>query len=141
MIIVVQGHSGEESDMPLVKIGSEPKNEKDRLQVLKSMHAHAQFCMSGDHTLSATVQVSQFMQRNRNEYGYFYSLIHHIHYNFTFQAVNELALGAENYDESIVIVLSDANFDRYGISPIQFSKVIKNCSGFAFLINIIDTKN
>ena len=40
------------------------------------------------------------------------------------QAVNELALSAENYDESIVIVLSDANFDRYGISPTQFAKVI-----------------
>ena len=47
--------------MPLVKIGSEPKNEKDRLQVLRNMHAHAQFCMSGDHTLSATVQVRYFM--------------------------------------------------------------------------------
>lgn len=52
-----QGHSGEESDLPLVKIGSEPKNEKERLHVLRNMHAHAQFCMSGDHTLSATVQV------------------------------------------------------------------------------------
>jgi len=34
----------------------EPKNEKERLEVLQSMSAHAQFCMSGDHTLSATVQ-------------------------------------------------------------------------------------
>ena len=37
--------------------------------------------------------------------------------------MNELALSADNYDESIVIVLSDANFDRYGISPTQFAKV------------------
>ena len=49
------------------------------------MHAHSQFCMSGDHTLSATVL-----------------------------AINELANRSENYDESFVIVLSDANFDRYG---------------------------
>ena len=41
--------------------------------------------MSGDHTLSATVL-----------------------------AINELANRSENYDESFVIVLSDANFDRYG---------------------------
>ena len=56
-----------------------------RLEVLKTMHAHSQFCMSGDHTLSATVL-----------------------------AINELANRSENYDESFVIVLSDANFDRYG---------------------------
>ena len=55
--LVLKGHSGEESDLPLVKIGNEPKNEKERLHILRNMHAHAQFCMSGDHTLSATVQV------------------------------------------------------------------------------------
>ena len=55
--MVLKGHSGEESDLPLVKIGNEPKNEKERLHILRNMHAHAQFCMSGDHTLSATVQV------------------------------------------------------------------------------------
>ena len=56
--VIFQGHSGEESDLPLVKIGNEPKNEKERLHILRNMHAHAQFCMSGDHTLSATVQVN-----------------------------------------------------------------------------------
>ena len=48
------------------------------------MQAHAQFCMSGDHTLSATVL-----------------------------AIQELALKAEEYDEAFVIILSDANFDRW----------------------------
>ena len=90
------GHSGEESDLPFVRLGNEPKNERDRLQVLRNMHAHSQFCMSGDHTLSATVQ-----------------------------AINELSAAADNYDESFVIVLSDANFDRYGISPSSFAKILK----------------
>ena len=72
-----------------------PANEKERLEVLKLMHAHAQFCMSGDHTLSATVL-----------------------------AINELANKAEEYDESFVIILSDANFDRYGISPTNFGKIL-----------------
>ena len=31
---------------------------------------------------------------------------------------------SENYDESLVIVLSDANFDRYGISPSNFAKIL-----------------
>ncbi len=47
------GHSGEESAIPFV-LNREPKNEKERLEVLKTMHAHAQFCWSGDHTLQAT---------------------------------------------------------------------------------------
>merc|ERR1712242_410286 len=91
-----------ESDLPFVKASSVgagsssvPSNERERLHILRNMHAHAQFCMSGDHTLSAAVQ-----------------------------AINELALSADNYDESIVIVLSDANFDRYGISPNQFTKIL-----------------
>lgn len=50
------------------------------------MHAHSQFCWSGDHTLEA---------------------IKH--------AVDSLS--KEDSDESIVIVLSDANLSRYNISP------------------------
>jgi hypothetical protein len=49
-----------------------PKNEKERLDVLRTMHAHAQFCMSGDHTLSATVV-----------------------------AINDLAQMADEHDESV----------------------------------------
>lgn len=50
------------------------------------MHAHSQFCWSGDNTLSGTRS-----------------------------AVD--ALAKEESDESIVIVLSDANLSRYGIDP------------------------
>jgi len=57
------------------------------------MHAHSQFCMSGDNTLEAT------------QY-----------------AVTSLA--KEDSDESIVVVLSDANLDRYGISPERFAKLL-----------------
>ena len=77
------GHSGEENDLLFTSTRAPPANEKERLDVLKNMLAHSQFCMSGDHTLSATVL-----------------------------AIQELALKAEVYDEAFVIVLSDANFDR-----------------------------
>jgi hypothetical protein len=36
------GHSGEENDLPFTKIKSPPTNEKERLDVLKTMLAHAQ---------------------------------------------------------------------------------------------------
>ena len=39
-----------------------------------------------------------------------------------------MANKAEDYDESFVIVLSDANFDRYGISPTNFAKILNRRS-------------
>lgn len=95
----IVGHSGEENDLMFTKFKAPPGNEKERLEVLKHMHAHSQFCMSGDHTLSSTVL-----------------------------AINELASKSEDYDESFVIVLSDANFDRYGISPANFGKILSRNS-------------
>ena len=79
----IVGHSGEDNNIPFVLPNQPPENEKQRLKVLKAMAAHSQFCMSGDHTLSATVQ-----------------------------GVTELGLVQEQHDESFVIVMSDANFDR-----------------------------
>ena len=49
----------------------------------------------GDHTLSATVL-----------------------------SINDLANRSEDFDESFVIILSDANFDRYGISQNNFAKIL-----------------
>lgn len=57
------------------------------------MHAHSQFCLSGDNTVEATKH-----------------------------AVTDL--GKEEADEHFVIVLSDANFDRYGISPRRFGDLL-----------------
>lgn len=57
------------------------------------MHAHSQFCISGDHTLEATQHAIT-------------------------------ALAKEDSDESIVVVLSDANLERYGIPPQKFAKAL-----------------
>ena len=43
---------------------------------------------------------------------------------FPVVAINELAKMSEDHDESFVIILSDANFDRYGISPSAFAKIL-----------------
>ena len=104
----ISGHSGEDSDIPFVNHMKTPENNTERLKVLKEMHAHSQFCMSGDHTMSGTVM-----------------------------AINELGLVADQYDESFVIVLSDANFDRYGIRPENFGKILnrnENVNAYAIFI-------
>ncbi|XP_061677938.1 von Willebrand factor A domain-containing protein 8 isoform X2 [Syngnathoides biaculeatus] len=59
----------------------------------KTMHAHSQFCMSGDHTLEGASA-----------------------------SVRELA--REEADERFVVVLSDANLERYGIGPERFARVL-----------------
>lgn len=63
------------------------------LSTLQIMHAHSQFCMSGDYTLEATDA-----------------------------SIRELA--REEADEHFVVVLSDANLERYGIRPERFARVL-----------------
>ncbi|XP_029645766.1 von Willebrand factor A domain-containing protein 8 [Octopus sinensis] len=100
------GHSGENYDAPFVKADQAPKNKKERLVVLKTMHAHSQFCLSGDNTLEATKH-----------------------------AIDSVA--KEEADEHFVIILSDANFERYGISARKFSELLtenKEVNAFAIFI-------
>lgn len=60
---------------------------------LQTMHAHSQFCMSGDYTLEAA-------------------------------DASIRALAREEADEHFVVVLSDANLERYGIRPERFARVL-----------------
>ncbi|XP_028992985.1 von Willebrand factor A domain-containing protein 8 isoform X2 [Betta splendens] len=89
----VVGHSGDGFDIELVRADDVPKNDKQRLKVLKTMHAHAQFCMSGDHTLEGALASIQQLSR-------------------------------EEADEHFVVVLSDANLERYGIPAERFARVL-----------------
>ncbi|XP_068185310.1 von Willebrand factor A domain-containing protein 8 [Antennarius striatus] len=89
----IVGHSGDGCDIELVRVDKVPKNNKQRLKVIKTMHAHAQFCMSGDYTLEGTDT----------------SIKH---------------LAQEEADEHFVVVLSDANLERYGIQPERFAQVL-----------------
>ncbi|XP_072473221.1 von Willebrand factor A domain-containing protein 8 isoform X2 [Notamacropus eugenii] len=88
----IAGHSGD-GYVNLVPLDKVPKNNKERLQILKTMHAHTQFCMSGDYTLEGTEH-----------------------------AITEIA--KEDADEYFVIVLSDANLERYGIPPASFARTL-----------------
>ncbi|KAM9343638.1 von Willebrand factor A domain-containing protein 8 [Pholidichthys leucotaenia] len=89
----IVGHSGDGYDIELVTADKIPKNNKERLKVLRTMHAHSQFCMSGDYTLEGTEA-----------------------------SIKELA--REEADEHFVVVLSDANLERYGIRPERFAQAL-----------------
>eukprot|EP00048_Salpingoeca_helianthica_P001847 m.52144 g.52144 ORF g.52144 m.52144 type:complete len:1852 (-) comp11758_c0_seq1:56-5611(-) len=89
----IAGHSGDGPRFTLVEKGESPKNNKDRLKILQRAQAHAQFCVSGDHTLEA-IQLAV------------------------------ARLGAQQADERVVIALSDANLDVYGISAARVAKTL-----------------
>ncbi|GFS38586.1 von Willebrand factor A domain-containing protein 8 [Nephila pilipes] len=89
----IVGHSGEDFCIEFSKFDKPPINRKERLELIRSMHAHSQFCMSGDNTLKATSHAIRTITKR-------------------------------DADEYFVIIMSDANFDRYGISPRSFSKLL-----------------
>ncbi|WAR13926.1 VWA8-like protein [Mya arenaria] len=91
----IWGHSGEDHRVALSTFDKPPNNNKERLQVVKTMHAHSQFCLSGDTTLQATKHAIEMLAK-------------------------------EDADERFLIVLSDANFDRYGIPPSRFGEILRS---------------
>ena len=50
----ITGHSGDSANIPFVKAGQPPKNEKEMIQILQQMWVHSQYCWAGDNTLTAT---------------------------------------------------------------------------------------
>ena len=97
------GHSGETYVEQFVHKDRPPKNNRERLNTLKLMLAHSQFCISGDHTLEAAS--------------------HH-----TRELAAEEEKG-EEADERFLLLLSDANFDRYGIRPERLGQILTGGGG------------
>ena len=99
----IVGHSGDSRCIDLVSFGEPPTNAKDRMRILQTMIAHSQFCESGDNTLAAIKQ-----------------------------AMTDVTVGGYNDDDSsgnaIVIAISDANLERYGITPKALSRVMQSRS-------------
>ena len=94
----IVGHSGDSPCIPLVEFGEPAANEKQRMRVLQTMIAHSQYCMAGDHTLEAMDQAITAVARSDCE---------------------------DETPSSLVIGISDANLERYGIHPRQLGKIME----------------
>lgn len=95
----IVGHSGDSPCIPFVEFGNPPKNEKQRMRILQAMIAHSQYCQAGDHTLDAMEQ-----------------------------AIRDVASNEKDEDfpsECVVIAISDANLERYGIHPRELAKIME----------------
>ena len=75
----IVAHSADDYKLPLLSSSDVPKDNKERLDILRIMHLHAQFCSSGDNTLEAKQE-----------------------------AINSLYAKIDEFDETFVRVLSDA---------------------------------
>ena len=55
----ISGHSGEDNNIPFLSHMRPPENNNERLKVLKEMHAHSQFCMSGQSIVKSEIFLMQ----------------------------------------------------------------------------------
>jgi len=85
----IVGHSGDHRYIPLSLVENMPRTDKERLKILQECASHPQFCFPGDNTIEATRE-----------------------------QVRRLAADDEA-DERFLILLTDANLERYGI-PIKY---------------------
>ena len=68
----IGGHSGDSDDLTFVEEGSPPANDRDRLQVIRKMNAHAELCDSGDNTLRcAKKAIRDIVKQEGDEYFVF----------------------------------------------------------------------
>lgn len=104
----IVGHSGETECLKFVDKSNPPIDNKRRLDVIKKMHAHTQFCIAGDNTLQSIVYAQKSLETERID-----------------------------FDEAIIILLSDANLSRYNIRPDRLAAALdlsKDVQSFAIFI-------
>lgn len=125
----INGHSGDSPDISFLSFfDKRPSNEKERLEIMHEMAAHAQFTFAGDHTVEATKlaienivnpQVAHsFRDRKRQAYREDEGEV------IDTTAVVTSSKTTDN-TENYVFVVSDANFDRYNIDPHKLAKLMK----------------
>ncbi|KAL9652459.1 hypothetical protein ABK040_000031 [Willaertia magna] len=69
----ITGHSGQSSNLVFIEKNKPPKNENERLKVLLKMHAHSQYCWSGDSTLLAMKRATTAKEYDDNDFVFIFS--------------------------------------------------------------------
>ncbi|KAJ3368340.1 von Willebrand factor A domain-containing protein 8 [Allomyces arbusculus] len=63
----IRGHSGDSASLEFVTEPNYPKDEKDELRVLTKMASHAQYCLTGDHTMASIKQAIQDVTKQESD--------------------------------------------------------------------------
>ncbi|KAJ9475446.1 hypothetical protein PHBOTO_005536 [Pseudozyma hubeiensis] len=119
----IVGHSGDMDMIPLVDVGRMPKTDGDMYRILRAVVSHTQYCDSGDNTLKCIEKSIRQVKR-------------HTHHAESSTKVDPTtATGAppiveedpstSPMDDYFVIVLSDANLSRYGITHHRLAQLLR----------------
>lgn len=119
----IVGHSGDTDMIPLVDVGRMPKTDGDMYKILRAIVSHTQYCDSGDNTLKCIEKSIRQVKRHT----------HHTEASAKLDPTS--ATGAppiveedpstSPMDDYFVIVLSDANLSRYGITHHRLAQLLR----------------
>jgi len=90
--LAMSAHSGDTAHLPLVDFGHPPRNDKQRLDVIKKMHAHAEMCESGDNTIEGIRRAIESITRADADSYYVFALsdANLDQYNIGFETLQKL---------------------------------------------------
>ncbi|TKY88244.1 hypothetical protein EX895_002954 [Sporisorium graminicola] len=120
------GHSGDLDMIPLVQVGHMPKTDGDMYRILRAIVSHTQYCDSGDNTLKCIEKsIRQVKRPLKTDPD---------HQDVHIDASTATGLNApiveedpstSPMDDYFVIVLSDANLSRYGITHHRLAQLLR----------------
>ena len=122
------GHSGDEDMIPLVEVGRMPKTDGDMYRILRAVVSHTQYCDSGDNTLKCIEKSIRQVKRPLATDP------HHASSPVKVDITTATGVAApiveedpstSPMDDYFVIVLSDANLSRYGITHQRLAQLLR----------------
>ncbi|CDU22417.1 uncharacterized protein SPSC_01047 [Sporisorium scitamineum] len=124
------GHSGDLDMIPLVDVGRMPKTDGDVYRILRAIVSHTQYCDSGDNTLKCIEksirQVKRPLSTNPDHHNHNHQKkIDESTATGLNQPIVEEDLFTSPMDDYFVIVLSDANLSRYGITHHRLAQLLR----------------
>ncbi|EST08393.1 ATPase, dynein-related, AAA domain protein [Kalmanozyma brasiliensis GHG001] len=124
----IVGHSGDLDMIPLVPLGRMPKSDGDMYRILRAIVSHTQYCDSGDNTLKC---IEKSIRQVKS------LLPSHLPPPPEGNTINDTTSTGLNQpiveqdphqspmDDYFVIVLSDANLSRYGITHQRLAQLLR----------------
>lgn len=127
----IVGHSGDLDMIPLVSVNNMPKTDGEMYRILRAVVSHTQYCDSGDNTLKCIEKSIREVKRPIDQHARPSNEVNPPHASGP-KAPEATATGLpiptnedSEMDDYFVIVLSDANLARYGITTTRLSQALK----------------
>ncbi|CBQ70003.1 conserved hypothetical protein [Sporisorium reilianum SRZ2] len=119
------GHSGDMDMIPLVEVGRMPKTDGDMYRILRAIVSHTQYCDSGDNTLKCIEKSIRQVKRPLKTDPNHQDKIDDSTATGLNAPIVEEDPSTSPMDDYFVIVLSDANLSRYGITHQRLAQLLR----------------